>query len=75
MFWRGRPSRMTANERAALSLAAAGLGVTEVAEALNESPHAVRGVLASAVRKLGARSKLEAVLIALQTGEIDQPTS
>ena len=75
MLWRGRPARLTAKERAALSLSATGLDVAEVAEALNESPHAVRGLLASAVRKLGARSKLEAVLIALQTGEINEPTS
>ena len=75
MVLRGRPSRLTAKERAALSLAATGLDVTEVAEVLNEAPHTVRGLLASAVRKLGARSKLEAVLIALRTGEINEPSS
>ena len=68
-----RTSRLTTEEWAALSLSATGLTVTEVAVALDASPEAVREALASAVRKLGARSKLEAVWLALQTGEI-RPT-
>jgi len=68
-----RTSRLTTEEWAALSLSATGLTVTEVAVALDASPEAVRAVLASAVRKLGARSKLEAVVLALQTGQISQP--
>jgi DNA-binding NarL/FixJ family response regulator len=45
--------------------------VTEVAEAMCASPDTVRVWLASAIDKLGARSKLEAVIIAARRGEID----
>jgi DNA-binding NarL/FixJ family response regulator len=60
-------------ERRALGLSARGLVVAEVAEAMCTSPDTVRAWLASAVEKLGARSKLEAVLIALRRGLIDLP--
>lgn len=64
-------SDLTEGERRALSLAARGLSVTEVAEAMNSSPMVVRVGLASAIDKLGAHSKLEAIIIAARRGEID----
>jgi two-component system response regulator DesR len=64
-------SPMTAEERAALSIAATGLGVAEVVNAMHAPPALVREWLASASRKLGARSKLEAVLIADRAGYLD----
>ena len=62
---------LTEGERRALSLSACGLPVPEVAEAMCTSPETVRARLASAIAKLGARSKLEAVLIADRWGELD----
>jgi DNA-binding CsgD family transcriptional regulator len=56
-----------------LTLAAAALGTEAVAHELGLSCHMVRDLVASAARKLGARSKLEAVAIALGSGEIDLP--
>jgi two-component system response regulator DesR len=63
---------LTVGERRALSLSARGLTVAEVAEAMCDSPSAVQRWLASAIDKLGARSKLEAVLIADRRGELDR---
>ena len=65
------PPPLTGSERRALELSARGLGVAEVAEAMRTSPSAVRVWLDSAIDKLGARSKLEAVIIAARRGEID----
>jgi two-component system response regulator DesR len=66
-----RSQPLTAGERRALSLSARGLTVAEVAEAMCDSPSAVQRWLASAIDKLGARSKLEAILIADRRGELD----
>ena len=63
--------RLTAEERAALSIAATGLIDVDVARAIHAPPGLVRKWLASAVRKLGARSKLEAVLRADRLGLLD----
>jgi len=71
MSRQGPRTLLTAQERAALSLAATGLDLAQIAEALTESPPLVRARLESAQRKLGARSRLEAVVIAAQTGEIE----
>ena len=62
---------LTAEERAALSIAATGLDVSEVARAMHTPPALVRQWLAAAVGKLGARSKLEAVLVADRLGLLD----
>ena len=73
-----RPSgyaRLTARERAVLSASATGLVIVEVATTLHLTPEAVRDALASAMAKLRARSKLEAVTIALRAGLIDPPMS
>jgi DNA-binding NarL/FixJ family response regulator len=61
---------ITDEERAVLAASAVGLSVTEVAARLDRSPEHVRQMFASAIRKLGARSKLEAVIIALRRGLI-----
>jgi DNA-binding NarL/FixJ family response regulator len=63
--------KLTVEERAALSVAAEGLGDLDVAEAMHVLPEEARALVASAVRKLGARSRLEAVLIADRTGQLD----
>jgi DNA-binding NarL/FixJ family response regulator len=68
----GNPSLpLTVEERRALSLSARGLSVTDVAEAMGISAAVVSVWLSSAIEKLGARSKLEAVIIAARRGEID----
>jgi DNA-binding NarL/FixJ family response regulator len=64
---------LTPLERAVLAAAATGLSVHEVAEHLGESPETVRHALSSVMTKLGARSKLEAVVIAFRHGLIDLP--
>jgi two-component system response regulator DesR len=69
----GRGTPLSPPERRALSLSASGLGVSDVAAVMHVPPAAVRTWLASAIRKLGARSKLEAVIRAARTGQIDLP--
>jgi DNA-binding CsgD family transcriptional regulator len=64
---------LTARERAVLAASATGLVVADVAELLALSPADVRRVLVTAMTKLRARSKLEAVVIALRTGLIALP--
>jgi DNA-binding CsgD family transcriptional regulator len=49
---------LTVQERRALALSVTGLVVTEVAQAMGTSAGLVRVLLASAITKLGARSKL-----------------
>jgi DNA-binding NarL/FixJ family response regulator len=56
-----------------LSAAADGLSVDEAAERLVLSPHTVRSHLKGAMGKLGARSKLEAVLLAVRGGLLEPP--
>src|SRR5829696_7527988 len=72
--WR-RPSLDRARTRRPrrLGASAIGLGVAEVADLLGLSPDAVRASIASAITKLGARSKLEAVVVALRGGLIEIP--
>jgi DNA-binding NarL/FixJ family response regulator len=64
---------VTQLERAVLAASATGLCVAEVAEHLGESPETVRHALSSVMTKLGARSKLEPVVIAFRYGIIDLP--
>jgi len=66
---------LTGLEADVLELAATGLTTTEIAQRLDQSPDAVRHALASILRKLGARSKLEALLIALSTGLVRPPSA
>ena len=65
--------RLTPAECDVLAVSATGRVVSEVAEVLGHPPETVRRALDSAVNKLGARSKLEAVLLALRAGVIREP--
>ena len=62
-------------ERRVLELAATGLGTTELADHLGMSVETVRGILRAVIDKLGARSKLEALIIAIRHRIIDLPPS
>jgi DNA-binding NarL/FixJ family response regulator len=64
---------LTAQEREVLRLSATGRSVLDVAEALEQSPEVIRRSLASAIDKLGAHSKLEAIIIVLRHGLVDRP--
>jgi DNA-binding CsgD family transcriptional regulator len=64
---------LTQLESDILALSATGLTTVEAALRLGQPPHVARLAIASAIRKLGARSKLEALLIAIRTGLITLP--
>lgn len=66
-----RSPRLSGDERQVLSLAAEGLTHREVAYRLNVPLERVRECLSSACTALGARSKLEAIVLASRLGEID----
>jgi DNA-binding CsgD family transcriptional regulator len=66
----GARSRLTRRERDVLGISSRGASVREVADELGVPVSDVRGALASAMLKLGAHSKLEAVILALRRGEI-----
>ena len=68
-----RSPRLTEGERRALTLSATGLVVADVAQAMGTSAGQVRLLLASAISKLSARSKLEAVIIAARRGDLTFP--
>ncbi len=65
---------LTRRERDVLAASARGLGANGVARELGLPAAAVRAALASAIDKLGARSKLEAVVSALRDGLIEAPS-
>ena len=69
----GKLVELTAQEQAILQAYAVGWTTEQVAAACGLSPAAVQTHLAAIQRKLNARSKLEAVLIALRSGLISQP--
>ena len=64
---RGAPS-LTPREAEVLGLLAAGRGTQEMAEDLNVSPATVRSHVEHLLRKLGAHSRLEAVVVAARKG-------
>jgi DNA-binding CsgD family transcriptional regulator len=64
---------LTPEECDVLAVSATGRGVAESAEYLGHTSETIRRALASAVHKLGARSKLEALIIALRHGLIEPP--
>ena len=64
---------LTFQERDVLAISATGRAVQEVAEVLGLSPEIVRQHIVSAISKLGTRSKLEAVVLALRHGLIEPP--
>ncbi len=61
---------MDPDQRAVIELAADGLTNDEMVARLGISVHTVRSHVKHAMSKLGARSKLEAVVIALRAGLI-----
>jgi len=63
-------ARLSGIERDVLAVSSRGSSVREVAWELGLTEHQVREALASAMIALGAKSKLEAVLIAAQQGQI-----
>jgi DNA-binding CsgD family transcriptional regulator len=63
--------QLTQEEHTVLAASARGLHVWEVAQLLDQPTDITRQVIVSAKRKLGARSKLEAVVLALRRGFID----
>jgi two-component system response regulator DesR len=63
--------RLSRRERSVLEQLATGNTTEEAAGELHLSPHTVRTHLKSAVRKLGARTRVHAVAIALAGGVID----
>lgn len=70
----GRPvpeQRLTARELHVLSLLADTKTVTDISRHLNLSSHTVRNHVRAILLKLGARSQLEAVVIAIRAGIID----
>ena len=73
MTARERGGRLGADERRVLALMATGLVTYEVADRLGMCADEVRLRLRGAMYVLGARSKLEAVMIALGQGLIDLP--
>ena len=68
-------TRLTAQEQEVLALSATGWNATAVAEELGLTPETVRRSLASAIVRVGARSKIEAVMIAVRHGLIELPTN
>src|SRR5215210_7232177 len=67
-------SRLTAGEQQILALCASGWSAAAVAESMDLTPEAMDRSLASIIRRVGARSKIEAVLMAVRNGLIDLPT-
>ena len=64
---------LTCLEREVLAISATGRCVAEVAASLSRPTGEVRAALGTAIVKLGARSKLEAVLIAMRASLIELP--
>ncbi|MDP8922349.1 MAG: LuxR C-terminal-related transcriptional regulator [Chloroflexota bacterium] len=64
---------LTAMEHLALRLSATGMTTAEVADHLGIDPAEARRHVAGAVAALGARSKLEAVVLAVRWGLFDLP--
>jgi DNA-binding NarL/FixJ family response regulator len=68
-------TRLTAREVEILQELAEGKSTGEVASTLSISPHTVQSHIRSILTKLGVRSKLEAVLVALRQGLIRLPSN
>jgi DNA-binding CsgD family transcriptional regulator len=66
--------RLSEQERDILARCATGWTVAAVADAMGLTSQVVRLTLATTIVKIGARSKTEAVMIAVRNGLIDLPT-
>ena len=64
------PRVLTAREREVIDLVSRGLTGDEVADRLSLSSETVKTHVTSATRKLGARNRTHAVVLALRNGEI-----
>ncbi len=71
---KGIGSDLTPRELDVLRLAAEGLSNARIGESLDVSVNTVRNHMQSAIGKLGAHSKLEAVSVAVREGIIDYPS-
>lgn len=69
----GPPARLSPREREVLALTATGLTAEDVGAQLGVSVETVRTHTRNAVRKLGARNRLHAVVLASRSGEIPAP--
>jgi len=69
----GRGAPLTTMERTVLAVLARGTSVGKAAETLGWSEREVCAQLASAGRKLGARSGLEVLIFAVRRGDIRRP--
>lgn len=61
---------LSPRERAVMSLAADGLTNAEIAERLGLAEHSVRNVEMFAKRRLGARTRRQAMALAVRTGQV-----
>ncbi|MEU9155339.1 response regulator transcription factor [Streptomyces sp. NPDC048417] len=66
--WDTNANPLTTRETKVLQMTSEGMGVREVADGLHLSLGTVRNYLSSAVSKLGARNRLDAVRIAVEAG-------
>jgi DNA-binding NarL/FixJ family response regulator len=66
-----RLARLSPRERDVLSMLAAGATQADIAQRLYISPHTVRTHVRNLLRKTGARSRVEAVALALDCGVIE----
>jgi len=69
---RSDPRPLSLAEREVLRLAAEGLVTAEVADRLGCSVDGVRAELRCAMSATGARSKLEAIVVAMRRGELGE---
>jgi DNA-binding NarL/FixJ family response regulator len=66
-----RTTRLSARELDVLAGLARGLMTEEIAEAMFLSPHTIRSHVKAAMRKMGAKTRAQAVAIALTGGAIE----
>lgn len=64
---------LTRREREVLSLLAMGLTGPEIADRLALSPATVRTHVQNGIARLGARTRVQAIALALTRGEINPP--